>query len=139
MGFCAGGEDWLIGWVLLGGKFRCGGWSGVIARGRGPLLRLQGGCKPSLGDRGTPTHPPGRSGAGARAPAFGRRGEDGAAAPAEARRGPRGQLCVARRHRPRFGLGASRLGLRGELPGTAARSHPEVLGSSSFCFFGVGC
>lgn len=46
----------LIGWALLGGKFRCGGWSGVTERGRGPQRRLKGRRKPSLGDRGTPTH-----------------------------------------------------------------------------------
>lgn len=46
----------LIGWALLGGKFRCIGWSGVTERGRGPLRRLKRRRKPSLGDRGTPTH-----------------------------------------------------------------------------------
>lgn len=44
----------LIGWVLLGGKFRCRGCGGVIASGRGPQPRLKEGRKPSLGDRGPP-------------------------------------------------------------------------------------
>ena len=44
----------LIGWVLLGGKFRCRGCGGVIASGRDPQSRLKEGRKPSLGDRGPP-------------------------------------------------------------------------------------
>lgn len=49
-------------------------------------------------------------------------------------------LSVARWHRPRLGLGAPRPRLPQELPGTATRNDPEVLGSSSFCLFcGFGC
>lgn len=80
----------LIGWVLLGGKFRCRGWSGVIARGRSPQLRLKGGREPNLGDRRTPTHPPRRSRAGDDGPTFSKRAEDCGTAQAEARRGPQG-------------------------------------------------
>ena len=77
----------LIGWVLLGGKFRCRECTGVIESGRGPQLRLKEGRKPCLGDRGTPPPPHRRSGPPTARPTFREPGGDCEAA-REARRVP---------------------------------------------------
>lgn len=72
----------LIGWVLLGGKFRCRGWSGVIARGRGPKLRLKGDAN-QVWEMGGPPPPSLAQRGGDRAPTFRERQEDCGAAWAE--------------------------------------------------------
>lgn len=83
----------LIGWVLLGGKFRRRGCSGAFASGRSPQLRWKEGSRPSLGDRGTP-HSPRRGGLETARPTTRRRGEDGGSARESARRVPRAlSLC----------------------------------------------
>lgn len=126
----------LIGWVLLGGKFRCRGWSGIIAWGRGPKLRLKGDANQVWEIGGPPT----RLGTAGWRPCAHLPGAAGGLWSLLGGGGRERWLYVARWHRPRFVPGVSRSDLPRELPGKATKNRPEVLGSSCFClFFGFGC